>query len=100
MLWTPATRILPAGSKGDRDLSERKKVILFTAADPRSNPEPIWRAYHWASTGTRAGLDCEVRLAGDAVRVARDDDIADTPDGRRLREKVREARTSSLSVSL
>ncbi len=100
MLWTPALGLLPAGTEGDRDLTERKKLILFTAADPRSNPEPIWRAYHWASTGKRAGLDCEVRLAGDAVRVAHEEEIADTPDGRRLREKVREARTTSLSVSL
>jgi hypothetical protein len=49
---------------------ERKKLIFFASADPRENPGPAWSAYHFASVAAEAGLEAEVRLAGDGVRVA------------------------------
>lgn len=49
-----------------------KRLIFFASADPEANPKPIWSAYHFANVASGAGLDAEVRLAGDAVRVAKD----------------------------
>ncbi len=48
----------------------RKKLIFFASDDPGSNPKPAWSAYHFAEVATKAGLEAEVRLAGDGVRVA------------------------------
>ncbi len=49
-----------------------KRLIFFASADPEADPKPIWSAYHFANVASTAGLDAEVRLAGDAVRVAKD----------------------------
>ncbi len=67
----------------------RKKLIFFASADPAENPKPAWSAYHFAEVATKAGLDAEVRLAGDAVRVARPELMAASPRAEDLREKVR-----------
>lgn len=40
------------------------------SADPRTNPRPVWSASHFATVAARTGLEAEVRLAGDAVRIA------------------------------
>lgn len=62
----------------------RKHLVFFASADPRSNPGPAWSAYHFATVATSAGLDAEVRLAGDAVRVAHSVGTASrTPTGAR-----------------
>jgi hypothetical protein len=49
-----------------------KRLIFFASADPEADPKPVWSAYHFANVAGEAGLDAEVRLAGDAVRVAKD----------------------------
>lgn len=78
----------------------RRKLIFFAAADPRENPGPSRSAYHFASVAAGAGLEAEVRLAGDAVRLAQPGGIADTPLGDELRDKVQSARGGPFLVSL
>jgi hypothetical protein len=78
----------------------RKHLVFFTAADPRSDPGPAWSAYHFAEVAARAGLDAEVRLAGDAVRVAQPDGIADDDRGKELRAKVEAGAGGPFLVSL
>lgn len=78
----------------------RKKLIFFVGVHPHENAEAIRRAYLFASTGAKAGLETEVRLAGDAVRVARKGGIPDTPAGERLALMMREATGRGFTVSL
>lgn len=68
----------------------RRRLIFFTTADPRADPGPAGQAYHFAAVAARTGLDAEVRLAGDAVRLARPDGVADTPAGQALRARALE----------
>ena len=68
----------------------RKRLIFFAGADPRTDPRPTGQAYHFAAVAARTGLDAEVRLAGDAVRLARPDGVEDTPEGRALRARALE----------
>ena len=72
-------------------MAVRRKLIFFTTADPRTNPGPAGQAHHFANVAARAGLEAEVRLAGDAVRLARPDGVADTPEGQALRARAQEA---------
>ncbi|MBW3557591.1 MAG: hypothetical protein KY454_11715, partial [Actinobacteria bacterium] len=67
---------------------------------PRANPKPSWAAYHFANVAAGAGLEAEVRLAGDAVRLAQPDGVADTPQGADLRQKVNKAVGGPFLVSL
>ena len=78
----------------------RKKLIFFAGADSRENPRPAWSAYHFATVAAGAGLEAEVRLAGDAVRLAQPDGIPDTEAGDRLRDKVKESVDGPFLVSL
>jgi hypothetical protein len=78
----------------------RRKLIFFSGADPRTNPRPSWSAYHFANVAATAGLDAEVRLAGDAVRLAQPDGIPDTELGDQLRDKVKESLDAPYLVSL
>ncbi|MFP5363457.1 MAG: hypothetical protein ACLGI5_12095 [Thermoleophilia bacterium] len=64
------------------------RLIFFASSDPGADPKPIWSAYHFAEVAARAGLDAEVRLAGDAVRVAQENTVAETELGFELRAKV------------
>lgn len=48
----------------------RKRLIFFVSSDPHDDPKPAAQAYHFASVAGGVGLDAEVRLAGDGVRVA------------------------------
>ena len=70
------------------DTPERKKLIFFASADPRENPGPAWSAYHFASVAAKAGLEAEVRLAGDGVRVAHLDSLSGTERAVELRQKA------------
>jgi hypothetical protein len=79
---------------------ERKRLIFFAAADPRTNPRPAWSAYHFAATAAKAGLEAEVRLAGDAVRVAHLDSYADSTAGQELRDKALSGAAGPFLVSL
>lgn len=76
------------------------RLIFFASADPAANPKPIWSAYHFAQVASRAGLDAEVRLAGDAVRVAKDKTMAETELGSDLRAKVAKGASEPYLVSL
>ena len=78
----------------------RKRLIFFTTSDPGVHPEQVLEAYHLASTAARAGLEAEVRLAGDAVKVAIPGAIAATPRGDDLREKVLIGTQAGFAVSL
>jgi hypothetical protein len=80
--------------------TDRKKLIFFASADPRQNPGPAWSAYHFANVASNAGLDAEVRLAGDAVRVAHPDEITEEARGGELREKVRAGVDAPYLISL
>ncbi len=69
-------------------MSTRRRLIFFTTADPRTDPGPAGQAFHFATVAARTGLDAEVRLAGDAVRLARPDGVAATPAGKALRDRA------------
>lgn len=78
----------------------RKHLVFFAAADPRTDPGPARAAYHFAEVAGRAGLDAEVRLAGDAVRVAQADGIEDSDRGKELRAMVEAGAGAPFLVSL
>jgi predicted peroxiredoxin len=76
---------------------DRKRLIFFVSSDPHEDARPATRAYHFATVAGNAGLDAEVRLAGDAVRVAQ---LADDPELAALRDKARAGATAPYLVSL
>ena len=76
------------------------RLIFFASSDPGLDPKPIWSAYHFAEVATRAGLEAEVRLAGDAVRVAKDNTVAETELGFEVRAKVIHGANAPYMVSL
>ncbi len=80
-------------------MAHRRKLIFFTTADPRSDCDALFRAYHFAMTASAAGLEAEVRLAGDAVAVADLEAIPDTELGRDVRQKVAAGREAAFVVS-
>lgn len=71
-------------------MTARRRLIFFTTADPAVDPGPAGQAYHFAAVATRTGLDAEVRLAGDAVRLARPDGVDQSPAGQALRSRALE----------
>ncbi len=79
---------------------ERKKLIFFVSADPRENPGPAWSAYHFAKVAAEAGLDAEVRLAGDGVRVAHVESLQGSGRAVELREKAKAGANGPFLVSL
>ena len=66
----------------------RRKLVFFVAADPALEPGVVMSAYHFATVAAGAGLEAEVRLAGDAVKVALPTGIVQSTEGDQLREKV------------
>lgn len=77
-------------------MTKRKKLIFFTNSDPAIAPERIEQAYHFANIASIAGVEAEVRIAGDAVKVALPNTI---PDGHILNEKVAEGPDKPFDVS-
>lgn len=77
----------------------RRRLIFFTTADPRTDVDALFRAYHFATVASSAGLEAEVRLAGEAVSVADLDVIPDTEMGRDVRQKVAAGSDSPFEVS-
>lgn len=77
-----------------------RRLIFFTSADPGKDPDPAWRAYHFAGAAARAELAAEVRLAGDGVLVAQPERIQASRTGEDLRKKAQEGASSSFLVSL
>lgn len=69
-------------------MTQRRKLIFFTTADPRTSTDPLFRAYHFASVASASGLEAEVRLAGEAVSVVDLDAVPDTDLGRDVRQKI------------
>lgn len=80
--------------------TERRRLIFFVGADPETDPQTVWRAYHFAEAADKAGLDSEVRLAGNAVKVASSGDIPAVGKGAELPALVRQRAESGLLVSL
>ena len=78
----------------------RRKLIFFARADPSVDPIPAEMAYHFATVAAQAGLEAEVRLAGDAVQATAPDGIAADPAGDALRAKVRAGAEARYRVSL
>lgn len=79
---------------------ERGKLIFFASADPREDPGPAWSAYHFASVAVNAGLEAEVRLAGEGVRVAHLDSFDGSLRAVELRDKAKEGADAPFLVSL
>lgn len=70
---------------------DRKKLIFFASSDPDANPNPAWSAYHFAQVAARSELEAEVRLAGDAVRLALPEFSPSSPRSEEVLEKARKA---------
>jgi hypothetical protein len=79
---------------------ERRKLIFFASADPQENPGPAWSAYHFAAVAAKAGLEAEVRLAGDGVRVAHLGSLHGSERKVELREKAEAGADGPFLVSL
>lgn len=77
----------------------RKKLIFLVAADPAAGAGLVAGAYHYASVAAGAGLEAEVRLAGDAVLVADPAYVATVPGSETLRERVDGAAARRVVVS-
>ena len=80
-------------------MTQRRKLIFFTTADPRTDIDALFRAYHFASVAGSSGLEAEVRLAGEAVSVAHLDVVPDTEMGRDVRRKIVAGSDGPFSVS-
>lgn len=65
-----------------------KKIVFISSADPFVNPGNVWRAFHYADVATEAGVEAEVRLVADAVKVCMPYSIPDTEKGEKLRNKI------------
>ncbi len=83
-------------------MGQLRKLIFFASSHPGVNPDPIWRAYHFAHYAHEEGLDTEVRLAGDAVRIAHDDvrHSVGGPHEGALPRMIKERARAGLLVSL
>ena len=77
-------------------MNERRRLIFFANSDPADRPDRIETAYHFANVASNAGVVAEVRLAGDAVKVALADAI---PAGHILNEKVAGGLASPFDIS-
>ncbi len=79
---------------------QRRKLVFFAGLDPAVSTRPVFMAYHFATVAQRSGLEAEVRLAGDAVDVLKDDGIPDLGANKRLLNYMNEAVESGLFVSV
>ena len=78
----------------------RRKLVFFTSADPAADPGALFRAYHFANVAGKAGLEAEVRLAGDAVQATRLDRLPDDDIGRDVRAKIEAGADGPFEVTL
>lgn len=79
---------------------QRKKLVFFAGGDPAVSTRPAFMAYHFATVAQKAGLESEVRLAGDAVEVLKEGGIPDPGYNKRLINYMNEAVESGLFVSV
>ena len=77
----------------------RRKLIFFTTSDPVVDPGGLFRAYHFAGVAASAGLEAEVRLAGEAVTVTDPAVLPDTDLGQEVRAKVADGAGAAFQVS-
>lgn len=77
----------------------RKRLIFFVTADPAVDSSAVVAAYQLAAAATEAGLDAEVRLAGDAVLVADPGYVATVAGSITLRDRVDRAAATRITVS-
>lgn len=79
---------------------QRKKLVFFAGLDPAVSTRPAFMAYHFASVAHGSGLEAEVRLAGDAVEILKDEGVPDPQYNKRLLNYMNEAVESGLFVSV
>ena len=79
---------------------QRRKLIFFAGLDPAVSTRPAFMAYHFATVAQRAGLESEVRLAGDAVEILKEGGVPDTGYNKCLINYMNEAVESGLFVSV
>ena len=76
-----------------------RKLIFFTDHSDTISTGPVWTAYYFALVAHRAGLEAEVRLAGDAVDVFKRERTALSDSSDRLTKHMHEAVDSALFIS-
>lgn len=79
---------------------QRRKLVFFAGGDPAVSTRPAFMAYHFATVAQKAGLESEVRLAGDAVEILKEGGIPDPGYNKRLINYMNEAVQSGLFVSV
>ena len=79
---------------------QRKKLVFFAGLDPAVSTRPAFMAYHFATVAQKAGLESEVRLAGDTVEILKEDGVPDPGYNKRLINYMNEAVESGLFVSV
>lgn len=79
---------------------QRRKLVFFAGGDPSISTRPAFMAYHFATVAQKAGLESEVRLAGDAVEILKEGGIPDPGYNKRLINYMNEAVESGLFVSV
>lgn len=79
---------------------QRRKLIFFSGRDPADDLRPAFMAYHFATVAQRAGLDSEVRLAGDTVDILKEGGVPARKQKDRLLKYMNEAVESGLFVSV
>jgi sulfur relay (sulfurtransferase) complex TusBCD TusD component (DsrE family) len=76
------------------------KLIFFVGQDPARDAGRVCAAYRFATAATGAGLDAEVRLAGDAVLAADPAFVAAVPGADELRARIDAASSQGMDVSV
>ncbi len=79
---------------------QRRKLVFFAGGDPAISTRPAFMAYHFATVAQKAGLESEVRLAGDAVEILKEGGVPDPGYNKRLINYMNEAVQSGLFVSV
>ncbi|HZY57876.1 MAG TPA: hypothetical protein VFE09_08790 [Rubrobacteraceae bacterium] len=79
---------------------QRRKLVFFAGLDPAISTRPAFMAYHFALVAHRAGLEAEVRLAGDTVDILKDGGIPSPGSNKRLLTYMNEAVETGLFVSV
>ncbi len=80
-------------------MTQRRKLVFFTTADPRTDPGALFRAYHFATVAGSAGLEAEVRLAGAAVSATDPTVFDDSELGSDVRQRVAAGADGPFEVS-
>ena len=79
---------------------KRMKLIFFVGANPARDAGRLCAAYRFATAATGAGLDAEVRLAGEAALAADPAFVAAVPGADELRGRIDAASRQGLDVSV